>query len=108
VVADFSAETRQQLHDLAAVVDQRCTQLETELQRVDREQRAHLHLDRAFARWEAGRFGGLSPAGRCYVVFEDLRWGHFDRPVRKPVWAVPVAHCDGGRVVGLVSEGGSA
>lgn len=77
IIANYSADTRERLEQLARFVDARYQRLEQELRRIDFEQRAHHHLVRVFNRWAAGKFAGLSPAGRCYAVLEELRWGDF-------------------------------
>lgn len=76
-LAHYSADTRQMLERVAQHLDQRCEALEQQVARIDSLQRAHVQLDSAFAKWGAGRFGGLSYTGRCYAVLEELRWGAF-------------------------------
>ena len=51
--------------------------IEWEIARVDLVQRANIHIDQVFGRWDAGRFGDFSLTGRCYAALEELRWGAF-------------------------------
>lgn len=76
-LAHYSAETRQMLERVSQHLYQRCEALEQQVARIDSLQRAHLQFDGVFAKWGAGRFGGLSYIGRCYAVLEELRWGAF-------------------------------
>ncbi|MCW7140525.1 YjcZ-like family protein [Escherichia coli] len=57
--------------------------LEEKLHRVDQVQRAQLHLEQIFSWWSAGRYASFSPAGRCYVALEELRWGAFGDVIRQ-------------------------
>ncbi len=76
-LVQHAAKTRQQLECLAEQLHARCSKIESELGRIDFEQRVSQHLDSVFYRWEAGRFDIFSPAGRCFAVLEELRWGAF-------------------------------
>lgn len=76
-VANYSADTREQLIELSANLDRRCNAIETELSRIDMVQRANDHMELVFSRWEAGKFQSLSVPGRCYAALEELRWGNF-------------------------------
>lgn len=82
-LANYSADTRLQIESLSTALDRRCEQIENEIARVDLVQRATIHIDQIFSRWEAGRFADFSLAGRCYAAFEELRWGAFGDLCRK-------------------------
>lgn len=82
-IAEYSADTREQLRELASHVNQRVGKLEEQLQRVDSLQQGQLHLDRIFSNWSAGRYAALPLAGRCYVALEELRWGAFGDVIRQ-------------------------
>ncbi|HFS4350166.1 TPA: diguanylate cyclase regulator RdcB family protein [Escherichia coli] len=45
--------------------------------------REQLHLEQIFSWWSAGRYASFSPAGRCYVALEELRWGAFGDVIRQ-------------------------
>ena len=81
-LAHYSADTREKLNALSLQVNQKLTQLEQQLHRVDMMQRAQLHLDQIFSNWSAGRYSALPLAGRCYVALEELRWGAFGDAIR--------------------------
>lgn len=76
-LAEYSEATRHQLGELAQELDQRIGHLNQEVARIDFNQKVIMHLDQVFHKWNAGRFMALSPAGRCYAAFEELRWGAF-------------------------------
>ncbi len=82
-LAHYSADTREQLLTLADQVHQKLNHLEEKLHRVDQVQRAQLHLEQIFSWWSAGRYASFSPAGRCYVALEELRWGAFGDVIRQ-------------------------
>ncbi|EPC6761901.1 diguanylate cyclase regulator RdcB family protein [Escherichia coli O5:H11] len=82
-LAHYSADTREQLLTLADQVHQKLNHLEERLHRVDQVQRAQLHLEQIFSWWSAGRYASFSPAGRCYVALEELRWGAFGDVIRQ-------------------------
>ncbi|NVZ08164.1 hypothetical protein HW932_02685 [Allochromatium humboldtianum] len=73
----YSADTRQQIERLSFELNERCTQLERDIKRIDLVQRANIEIDLVFSKWEAGKFASFSLAGRCYAVLEELRWGAF-------------------------------
>lgn len=56
--------------------------LETQLRQSDLLAAAQRHVSEVMARWKNGEFNGWSPAGRCYVVLEELRWGAFGDALR--------------------------
>ncbi|MDO7925405.1 diguanylate cyclase regulator RdcB family protein [Pseudomonas sp. KFB-139] len=76
-LANYSADTRYALEQLSQHLGDRCSALELKVAQIDSTQRAQLHLESVMAKWGAGRFAGLSLTGRCYAVFEELRWGAF-------------------------------
>lgn len=76
-IANYSADTRQQLNTLAERLDERCNFIEQEVARIDLTQRALLNLDQVFNKWKAGRYHSFSLSGRCYAALEELRWGDF-------------------------------
>lgn len=73
----YSADTRQQIERLSFELNERCTQLERDIKRIELVQRANIEIDFVFSKWEAGKFASFSLAGRCYAVLEELRWGAF-------------------------------
>ncbi|HFI9931321.1 TPA: diguanylate cyclase regulator RdcB family protein [Escherichia coli] len=82
-LAHYSADTREQLLTLADQVHHKLNHLEEKLHRVDQVQWAQLHLEQIFSWWSAGRYASFSPAGRCYVALEELRWGAFGDVIRQ-------------------------
>ncbi|NWA05399.1 diguanylate cyclase regulator RdcB family protein [Pseudomonas gingeri] len=76
-LADYSVQTRLALDTLSEELSDRCHALESQVERIDRLQQAHLHLDQVFGKWGAGRLDALSLSGRCYAALEELRWGPF-------------------------------
>ncbi|EOU1339845.1 diguanylate cyclase regulator RdcB family protein [Cronobacter malonaticus] len=56
--------------------------LETQLRQSDLLAAAQRHVSEVMARWDNSEFNGWSPAGRCYVVLEELRWGAFGDALR--------------------------
>ncbi|SQA98115.1 Uncharacterised protein [Cedecea neteri] len=41
-----------------------------------------VHSEQIFSRWRSGHYFSFSPAARCYVALEELRWGTFGDAVR--------------------------
>lgn len=82
-LAHYSADTREQLLILVDQVHHKLNHLEEKLHRVDQVQRAQLHLEQIFSWWSAGRYASFSPAGRCYVALEELRWGAIGDVIRQ-------------------------
>lgn len=76
-IANYSADTRQQLQILAERLGERCHAIEQKLARIDFTQRAQLNLEQVFNKWRAGRYNSFSLSGRCYAALEELRWGDF-------------------------------
>lgn len=81
-IAIYSEETREILQRFSAEASERIAVAEQAILRVEFKQDVRRNIDGVFAKWEAGRFGRLSPAGRCYAVLEELRWGHFGDYIR--------------------------
>ncbi|MBC6573232.1 diguanylate cyclase regulator RdcB family protein [Escherichia coli] len=80
MLAHYSADTRELLLSLAERVNQNH---EERLLQLEQNAEAESHLEQVFLRWRAGRYASFSPAGRCYVVLEELRWGAFGDAIRK-------------------------
>ena len=76
-LANYAADTQEQLDTLANHLNTRCDLLFAELYRVDFEQRAERHLSQTFNKWKAGHFNAFSLIGRFYAVLETLNWGDF-------------------------------
>lgn len=77
LIANYSADTRQQLDALTLYLSARCDNIEQEVSRIDFIQRVQLNLDYVFNKWQAGRYQNLSLSGRCYAALEELHWGAF-------------------------------
>jgi hypothetical protein len=76
-LVDFSIQSRQTINLLSQRLDERCDAIERNVDRIDRLQQAHLHLDDVFGKWGAGHFNQFTLSGRCYAALEELRWGAF-------------------------------
>lgn len=76
-VNEISEDIYSELDDLSKELDERISSLQAEITRIDVTQQANLNLNRTFSKWKAGRLSVYSPAGRCYAVTEELRWGAF-------------------------------
>jgi hypothetical protein len=76
-VANHSETLAEKLSASARSLERRIDMIENEVARVDFIQRVQLNLDQVFNRWRAGKFSGLSPAGRCYAAMVSLYWGAF-------------------------------
>lgn len=74
--------TRSLLETLCAQFHQRAARLEVQLAQRDLQTGAQQHCEQILARWRNGRYMGWSPAGRCYIALEELRWGAFGDAVR--------------------------
>lgn len=81
-IANYSADTRIQLDNLSIALNNRCNDLQQELERIDLIQQANIHMDQIFSRWESRKLASLSLAGQCYGVLEELRWGFFGDLIR--------------------------
>ena len=93
-VANYSADTREQLIELSHNLGRRCNALEEEMNRIDMVQRANDHMDLVFTRWQAGRFHALSPSGRCYAALEELWWGNFGDFYRQSTASARAGHVE--------------
>lgn len=93
-VINYSADTRQQMMRLAKDLDARCSEIESEMSRIDLVQRANDHMDLVFSRWTAGKFSSFSISGRCYAALEELRWGSFGDFFRKSNKRERVGHLE--------------
>jgi len=82
-LANFSADTREQLEMLSQQVHQRLSNLEEQVHHISLYQRADAHMDNILSRWSAGRYNDLPLLGRCYAVLEELRWGAFGDMIRQ-------------------------
>ena len=82
-VADVAVETREQLARFRKDVNKGLQKLDARLAQVDASDSANRHTDEVFYAWGAGRFHGISWAGRCYAALEELRWGDFGAFCRK-------------------------
>lgn len=76
-MVELSEDLYFKLDALSQELDMRMLSLQEEVSRIDVTQQANLNLNRAFSKWKAGRLSVYSPAGRCYAVTEELRWGAF-------------------------------
>ncbi|RKQ40237.1 diguanylate cyclase regulator RdcB family protein [Enterobacter sp. R1(2018)] len=81
-VAYYSAEGREQLSQIKKVLEQRVSKLELQLRNSDLYRQGTVHCEQIFARWRTGHYFSFSPAGRCYVALQELRWGTFGDALR--------------------------
>ncbi|EKS1843595.1 methyl-accepting chemotaxis protein [Cronobacter muytjensii] len=72
-----SAPFAQALDVMACQYQQSAARLESQLRQSDLMASAQRHISDVMTRWKSGEFNGWSPAGRCYVALEELRWGAF-------------------------------
>ncbi|BDQ36830.1 hypothetical protein SYK_11900 [Pseudodesulfovibrio nedwellii] len=70
-------EINDRLEQFIGWSEQRIGQLEERLKETSIEHSAHTHLERAFAKWAAGRLNQYSPITQLYLVIDDLYWGDF-------------------------------
>jgi len=61
---------------------ERLAQREAFLRQRDMVQEAWTHAEKTLYRWRSGEFAAWSPAGRCYIALEELRWGPFGDAMR--------------------------
>jgi hypothetical protein len=66
----------QQYAELASHFTQRAAYKEKALTQRGLTVQAGEHSEQIFTRWRAGHYDGWSLAGRCFIVLEELRWGH--------------------------------
>lgn len=76
-LASYSLQSRQKIERLAVQFEQRMDGLTQRVDRIEMEQSATRQLDVVMDKWAAGHYGRFSAAERCYLVFEELRWGAF-------------------------------
>lgn len=81
-VASYSAEARGQLALLKQQLEQRLLKAGKQFEKNNLYLMATLHCEQVFARWGTGHFQVFSPAGRCYVALQELRWGAFGDALR--------------------------
>ncbi|WP_286178240.1 diguanylate cyclase regulator RdcB family protein [Enterobacter sp. Ap-1006] len=80
--AHHSAAARERLQALREHFSQRLSRLEEEFQHSDLVRQGMVHSEQIFSRWRSGHYFSFSPAARCYVALEELRWGTFGDAVR--------------------------
>ena len=83
-VANFSADTREQLDKLEEHVTRRLSRIEQELKRVELEHRADAHLGRVMHKWAAGDFAQFSLLQQLFAAMDELYWGAFGDCLRSP------------------------
>jgi len=76
-LTNFSVATREQVCELTDRFEGHAKNMRQEMQRIDMQLQAKTQLDHVMSQWGAGIFHSFSPAGRCYAVLEELRWGRF-------------------------------
>ncbi|CCJ90039.1 Methyl-accepting chemotaxis protein [Cronobacter turicensis 564] len=77
-----SAPFAQALEVTAGHYQHSAARLEAQLRQHDLAAAAQRHVGEVMTRWKSGEFNGWSPAGRCYVALEELRWGAFGDALR--------------------------
>ncbi|ALB64221.1 Methyl-accepting chemotaxis protein [Cronobacter condimenti 1330] len=77
-----SAAFAQQLEVTAGQYRHSAARLESQLRQSDLPAMAQRHFGEVMTHWKRGAFNGWSPAGRCYVALEELRWGAFGDALR--------------------------
>jgi hypothetical protein len=83
-ITDFSIQTRNLLDSINKDLKEKYYELEETISSLKLESRAGDHIGQAFDAWKAGRYEGLSLAGRLYSTLEDLSWGFFGPYYREP------------------------
>ncbi|WP_435951787.1 diguanylate cyclase regulator RdcB family protein [Dryocola sp. BD626] len=81
-VAYYSPEGRSQLGQIKQQLELRVTKIAQQLQAIDLYRQGTVHCEQVFSRWRAGHYFSFSPAGRCYVALQELRWGAFGDALR--------------------------
>lgn len=71
------SERFHQLTLLENALQQRVALLENHLRQQDLNRQAQVHCEQVFSRWRTRHWHAFSPAARCYVALEELRWGAF-------------------------------
>ncbi|HEY3985080.1 diguanylate cyclase regulator RdcB family protein [Cedecea sp.] len=80
--AHHSTAARERLQLLRQQLSLRLNRIEADLQRIDLLRQGTVHSEQIFSRWRSGHYFSFSPAARCYVALEELRWGTFGDAVR--------------------------
>lgn len=80
--AHHSAAARGRLLALRQQISQRLSRIESDLEHSDLLRQGMVHSEQIFSRWRSGHYFSFSPAARCYVALEELRWGTFGDAVR--------------------------
>ncbi|OAT77602.1 hypothetical protein A9B99_20560 [Mangrovibacter phragmitis] len=70
-------ERENHLLQLQSLISQRQQRLDAQLKKPDSLNQAQVHCEQVFARWRTGHYQRFSPASRCYIALEELRWGLF-------------------------------
>ena len=69
--------TRQELADLRRELKHELKRLEARVAKVEAKTDAERHMNLVLSRWGANEYQRLPILARCYVAFEELRWGAF-------------------------------
>ena len=69
--------TRQELADLRWELKHELERLGAWVAKVEAKTDAKAHMDLVFSKWKANQYQRLPILARCYVAFEELRWGAF-------------------------------
>ncbi|ELZ8931577.1 diguanylate cyclase regulator RdcB family protein [Cronobacter dublinensis] len=77
-----SASFAEALDGIIGQYQHSAARLESQLRQQDLTAAAQRHFRDVMTRWQRGEFNGWSPAGRCYVALEELRWGAFGDALR--------------------------
>lgn len=80
--AHHSEAARGRLLALRQQISQRLSRIEADLEHSDLLRQGMVHSEQIFSRWRSGHYFSFSPAARCYVALEELRWGTFGDAVR--------------------------
>ncbi|MEN3753294.1 YjcZ-like family protein [Mangrovibacter yixingensis] len=70
-------ERETHLVQLQSLISQRQQRLAVQLKKSDNLSQAQVHCEQVFTRWRTGHYQRFSPASRCYIALEELRWGMF-------------------------------
>jgi len=82
-IALYTAETRDLVQQLSRLFQERYSRTEAHIEHIDWRSKAHTQLDVVMSRWVSGSYYAFSPAQRCYLALEELRWGTFGDFCRK-------------------------
>ncbi|WP_227318452.1 YjcZ-like family protein [Cedecea davisae] len=75
--AHHSAAARERLLALRQQISLQLSKMEAEFRQTDLVRQGKVHCEQIFTRWRSGHYFSFSPAARCYVALEELRWGTF-------------------------------